>query len=366
MAVVGAVAAPPAGARARHGCTGGRAPRGADAPDLATLARLWRLAEAPTVDVVRGLPALLEHPDPEVVTAAEEFAGTASGPVLSMLWGRHAFTPRIRELLLDNPLPLPDDAVNVAWSVWLYTPDRRVWEKIDGRTATHAERRVSHIVLGLATPAETWAAALSGGTSDVVVAHAMTICRDRGYAPDDPLERAALFVLTGQAARYRELDPESVLLTHAYQRAPQRLRRRLRASMSELEGIDLVGVVCGDGRRAMTETERDYLVRGLTSRRAWEELWRLVLHLPLAQAIPVARMFDGWRPAESRDRALFDCLLSVQERDLRRLSTQAQALFERPPHLLRKAIPKYLDRADPVMIDLLRARLAHRNGDAAS
>ncbi|MGN9911758.1 hypothetical protein ACTMTJ_29890 [Phytohabitans sp. LJ34] len=321
---------------------------------------------APTPEEVAcGLRALVDDPDPDVVASAREFALVASGPVLSLLWRAHAADPRIREILLDNPRPLPDDAVDSAWSAWLSTPDRRLWEKLDGRPATQGvERRSSRIVLGLATPAETYAAALSGGTSDLVVSHAVAICRDRGYTPDDPMARAALFVLTGQVARYRELDPDSGLLARAYRRAPQRLRRRLRAAMSEIEGIDLVRVLSGGGfgRRALTEVERDYLVRTLAGRRAWPELWHLVLVIPLVHAVEVARLFDGWRPPPGRDGDLFDRLLAVRARDLRKMATPAQKVFEREPHLLRKSTLDYLGRTHPdkAVTDLLAARLAHR------
>lgn len=335
------------------------------APHFVTLALHGRLAEAPALGVARGLRVLVEDPDPDVVAAAREFALAASGPVLAMLWRAHAWLPRVREILLDNPGPLPDDAVDPVWSVWLSTPDRRLWEKLDGRPATRGtERRLSRVVLGLATPAETYAAALSGGTTDLVVSHAVAICRDRGYAPDDRKARAALFVLTGQVARYRELDPDSGLLAGAYRRAPQRLRRRLRAAMSEVEGIDLVRVLSGGGfgRRPLTEVEREYLVRTLAGRRAWEELWRLVLILPLVHAVEVARLFDGWRPPPGRDGDLFDCLLAVRARDLRKLVTPAREIFEREPHLLRKGTPEQLGRAyaDQAVTDLLAARLAHR------
>jgi hypothetical protein len=334
-------------------------------PHFVTLALHGRLDEAPATGVARGLRALLEDPDPDVAAAARRFALAASGPVLSMLWRAHAWLPHVREVLLDNPRPLPDDAVGTVWSVWLSTPDRRLWEKLDGRPAPDgAERRPSRIVLGLATPAETYGAALSGGSSDVLVAHAVAICRDRGYTPDDPVARAALFVLTGQVARYRGLDPDSALLARAYRHAPQRLRRRLRAAMSEVEGIDLVRVL-GDGapgRRVMTEVEREYLVRTLAGRRAWADLWRLVLLLPLVHAVEVAQLFDGWRPPEGHDRALFDCLVAVRARELRRLRPPAQAVFKRRPHLLRNEIPDQLDQADQAVVDLLRARLAHRYG----
>jgi hypothetical protein len=334
-------------------------------PHFVTLALHGRLAETTATGVARGLRALLVDPDPDVVAAAKEFALAASGPVLSILWRGHAWLPHVRETLLDNPRPLPDDALDTVWSIWLSTPDRRLWEKLDGRPATGGQaRRPSRIVLGLATPAETYAAALSGGSSDLLVAHAVAICRDRGYAPDDPVARAALFVLTGQVTRYRELDPENALLARAYRRAPQRLRRRLRAAMSEVEGIDLVRVL-GDGahgRRAMTDAEREYLVRTLASCRAWADLWRLVLLLPLVHAVEVAQLFDGWRPPEGRDRALFERLVAVRARELRRLRPPAQAIFKRRPHLLRNELPHQLDHADRAVVDLLRARLAHRYG----
>lgn len=232
-----------------------------------------------------------------------------------------------------------------------------------GTTASKREPLLSRIRQGSATPAETWTAALSGGSSDELVSHAVVICRDRGYAPDDPADRAALFVLSGQVARYRELDPENALLAQAYQGAPQRLRRRLRAAMSEVGDVDVVAVVTGDGRRALAETERDYLVRTLTGRRAWDDLWRLVLQLPLIHAVDVARDFDGWQPPKPRDRALFDRLLAVRRQDFEGLSAQASALFERQPVLLRKTIPGYLSRTPESLVELLRARIAVRYGE---
>jgi len=332
-------------------------------PHFVTLALHGRLAEAPPMGVARGLRALLEDPDPDVVAAATEFATSASGAVLSMMWRAHVYVPHMREILLDNPHPLPDGAVDSVWQVWLSTPDRRLWEKLDGRPATQGpERRPSRVILGLATPAETYAAVLSGGSSDLLVTHAVAICRDRGYTPDDPASRAALLVLTGQVARYRELDPENALLARAYGRAPQRLRRRLRAAMSEVEGIDVVRVLSGGGlgRRALAEVEREYLVRTLVGRRAWEELWRLVLLLPLTHAVEVARWFDGWRPPDGRDGDLFDRLRAVRARDLRKQAA-AREILERQPHLLRKVRP---DRFDGAVADLLRARLAHSYGDS--
>jgi hypothetical protein len=222
----------------------------------------------------------------------------------------------------------------------------------------------SRIASGLATPAQACTAVLSGGSSDALVSQAVAICRDRGYAPDDPVARAALFVLTGQVARYRELDPSNALLAHAYQRAPQRLRRRLRAAMSEIGEVDLVQVLTGDGRRPLAGTEREYLVRALTGRRAWGDLWRLVLQLPLKQAVDVARLFHGWQPPTARERVLLDCLHAVRDRHFDWLSAEADALFERQPILLRRTIPRYLHRADPVMVDLVRARIALRYGES--
>ncbi|GAA4720076.1 hypothetical protein Prum_001980 [Phytohabitans rumicis] len=347
-------------------------------PHLVTLALHRRLDEAPAQGVANGLPALLDDPDPDVVAAAEQFALTASGPALSTLWRARAPAPRVRELVLANPEPLPDDALGAAWSAWLSTPDRRLWDKMDGRpAATGAVGRLSRVVLGLATPAQTYAAVLSGASSDLVASHALRWCRDRGYAPDDPAARAALFVLTGQMDRYRVLDPDGALLARAYHRAPQRLRRRLRAAMTEVDGVNPVRVLTGSDlvRRTMTAAEREYLIRHLAGRRAWDPLWQLALALPLVHAVHAARVFNGWRPPHEPDRTLFERLTAVRPTDLTAQGLDRQAvparlrpLFERPPHLLRAAdlgrVEEALARSAPESATpataLLLARLTHR------
>jgi hypothetical protein len=343
-----------------------------------TLALHGRLAEAPAERAAIWLLVLLGDPDPDVVAAAERFALTASGPALSALWREHIGVARVRELLLANPGRLPDDMLDQAWSLWLSTSDRRLSEKLDGRPAANgAVGRLSRIVLGLATPAQTYAAVLSGGSSDLVASHALAWCRNRGYAPDDPPARAALFVLTGQVDRYRALDPDGALLARAYRHGQQRLRRRLRAAMTEVEDLDLVRVLTGDGqgKRVITPVEREYLVRHLAGRRAWPSLWNLVLALPLVHAVQAARALDGWRPPGERDRALFEHLAAVRPADLspqglRRLAVPARlhALVERPPHLLRASdlprVEQALSRdgsapAAPVT-RLLHTRLTYR------
>lgn len=345
-----------------------------------TLALHRRLAEAPEDEVVGALEPLLGDPEPAVVAEAERFALTVSGPTLSTLWLRHLHAYRVRELLLANRNPLPDDALDQAWSLWLSTQDRALWEKLDGRPAANGtERRLSLIVLGLATPAQTYAEVLSGSSSDLVASRALMWCRDRGYAPDSPTERAALFVLTGQVDRYRALDPDGALLARAYRDAPRRLRRRLRAAMSEVEGLNPVRVLTGVGRRPrpLAVVERDYLIRHLAGRRAWDTLWELVLVLPVAHAVRAARAFDGWHAEDERDRALLARLTAVRPADLtphglHRLGVPAalRPLVNRPPHRFKAADLSRVEEAMAVdghgpaarVTALLHARLTHHAG----
>jgi hypothetical protein len=153
---------------------------------------------------------------------------------------------------------------------------------------------------------------------DAVCAEATTrpalaaLCLEHGLAPSDPVDAAVFFLLTGQTAHHGAVDPDGSLLALGYQSATAEIRRRLRTAMVEAGDLDVAQVLAGTGKRDRqarpTAEEARHLAIRLADRRAWDELWRLVQHLPLLEAVTAARLFDAWRPAGDRDRMLFDRL----------------------------------------------------------
>jgi hypothetical protein len=185
--------------------------------------------------------------------------------------------------------------------VWLSDPGDELWAHL---TRWRGARALSEATLAAAvrpdrTPAER--AAIGA------------FCARHGLAPDDQIQRALFFALTGQAGQERALDPDGSLLATAYRAAEPPTRAALRQAMAGAGHLDLARVVGSAGRATpMTAEESDYLVRELAGRRDWPALWRLVQDLPLASAAMAVRRFDaGWRPASDAGRAFFDRLASV-------------------------------------------------------
>jgi hypothetical protein len=148
--------------------------------------------------------------------------------------------------------------------------------------------------------------------------------------------------------------------------------------MTEVDGINPLRVLTGAGKRPRTlaVVEREYLVRHLAGRRAWDTLWQLVLILPVVHAVQTARAFDGWRPPRERDRTLFERLTAVRPADLtpeglHRLAVpvRLRRLTKRPPHRFRTIDLSHVDEAmthgdygsaAPITA-LLHARLTYRS-----
>ncbi|WP_328369282.1 WD40 repeat domain-containing protein [Streptomyces sp. NBC_00445] len=138
-------------------------------------------------------------------------------------------------------------------------------------------------------------------------------CVTHGLAPSDEVMRAVFFVRTAQQDQYEALDPDGALLALGYRSVPKKDRAALRAAMADLNGIDTLRVLAGQGSDehhfvSLTEKERTYLVGQLTDRGDWARLWRLVPLMPLAEAVGTVRRFGAWRPAAADARELFEKL----------------------------------------------------------
>ncbi|MFL6076014.1 MAG: hypothetical protein ACJ73S_21710 [Mycobacteriales bacterium] len=344
---------------------------------LITLALHDRLDEANPYAAAGAVPELLADMDPGVVAGARSFCARATGRALGRLWRLHwyltgADAAALRALLLDNPAPVPDEALDEAWLSWVSTPDVRLWERL-GRPARNGRaERWSRVALAVAAPEELCDAVLAGSTPDPVRECALAACRESGHVPADPARRAAFFLLTGQWQRYRELDGDGALLAEAYQDGTVRQRLRLRTAMAEARGVDLARVLASD---AMRKTERDYLLRHLAARGEWERLWQVALVLPLPGAVTAARLIEDWVPAADEDRALFAALRAAKLARLRPerfargpMASEVISLIKRPPHRLTAAERGWITVLgghpwapdDRAAIDLLRAWLDHR------
>ena len=154
-------------------------------------------------------------------------------------------------------------------------------------------------------------------------------CVRRGLAPDDPVDRARFYALTGQLEQRRALDPDGSLIAAAYScegatgRAALRaiLDREARAAAAGSgNSPDLMRVITGGGTREAAQLsvqERDYLRRWLPLQRNWDGLWELARGLTLLDVIAQLREFPPrWRPAAARGRALAGVLAEADLTDL--------------------------------------------------
>ena len=175
-------------------------------------------------------------------------------------------------------------------------------------------------------------------------------------------------MLTGQQAQHRAQDPNGALLATAYPGGRDEQRVALRQALAGADDLDLVRVVAGAGRDAVTTVtadEADYLARELARRRDWAWLWQLALDLPLAGAITAASRFgDGWQPADEDGRALLRRLATGSARDP--ADPAAARLILCPLALMTPtdltAVTEVLRRQPSDSLELLAACLEYRFG----
>jgi hypothetical protein len=237
------------------------------------------------------------------------------------------------------------DAIDIAWRAWLARPDEKLWQALqrwDQITLDRERYPLSLLALGLPSTAMNFREALIAAASrdghpishiarerilseagdqelvDAVcqaaaAAHAASRlgawCADQGLVPADRVDRAAFFVLTGQAAQYRAEDPDGSLLTLAYQAGTDADREGLRAAIAHAGDLDLLRLAANaaaSSPRPATAGEARYLAARLAARRDWHALWRLAQRLPLTQAVAAMPAFDdAFRPAGAAERELF-------------------------------------------------------------
>jgi hypothetical protein len=228
-----------------------------------------------------------------------------------------------------------------AWLLWCQAPDDDGW--------TYLSQRYP-----IKKTADLFAAASAvypgGGDRAALVA----FCGRHRLVPEDPVQRAQFYALTGQGEQRRALDPDGALIAAAYRVARAETRAALRESLDDPADLDAVGAMARAGissahaeRTPDQEAEIRHLTGQLARHRDWAGLWRLVRDMPLLDAVETMRLMDtGWRPDARHEHELFALLASADParltiaansmstaRGLKRLS----ALVDRPQDSWRRA-----------------------------
>lgn len=326
--------------------------------------------------------------------------------------------PAPAELAADAST-VPDRVVDVAWDDWLEEHDSEPWSllkrwnrptTVDAAFPAHG---LSRLALGDTTvsldPAVLAATAarfdhplgeqardrlLALGVGEAVDLYCAAsvgspdmreFCVTHGLAPSDEVMRAVFFVRTAQQDQYEALDPDGALLALGYRSVPKKDRAALRAAMADLNGIDTLRVLAGQGSDehhfvSLTEKERAYLVGQLTDRGDWARLWRLV---PLMRAVdlfcatavqadtPDAVAFcltHHLAPADAAERAAF-FLRTGQHEQYRALDPDGALLaahYRDAPTEERSALREAMTRLGGIDVLRVLAGQRHRDGDVAS
>jgi hypothetical protein len=180
-------------------------------------------------------------------------------------------------------------AATFLWKAWLRDPADELWPVVSR----------GH------TPADVFAAATDPARDAAERAALGAFCARHDLTPDNDVECAVFFVLTGGHERYRALDPDGTLLAGGYHGAAEATREALRHTMIGLGELEVVRVIADRPGRPLTEDEAGYVADRLARDGAWRELWRLVPTVPLTAAARVVRRFGDWRPPDDAGRALF-------------------------------------------------------------
>jgi len=203
-----------------------------------------------------------------------------------------------------------DNAFEAVLASWLTAPDDELWDALH---RWRSQEALAAVYLAATQPER-------AAASRAVIGE---FCARHGLAPDDEVQRALFYVLSGQSAQHRAADPDGVLLATGYQAANLATRAALRAALATAGDADLIWATASAVRRArarpLTGEESEYLIRELVRLGDWSRLWQFVNQLPLASAVTTMRRFaGGWHPDSEPERALFGLLARADPGELAR------------------------------------------------
>ena len=137
------------------------------------------------------------------------------------------------------------------------------------------------------------------------------------YAPQAPEVRALFYFLTGQWEPYDALDFDQSMMRAIYEASSQELRQRIAGQVQQAGRSDYLTILAGvDYRARATEvsaSEASLVIRILAQNHEFPRLWSLVPELALPFSLEIMHILDqnGWRPADSLDKPVFDELLRL-------------------------------------------------------
>lgn len=130
------------------------------------------------------------------------------------------------------------------------------------------------------------------------------IVAQAAYAPQDPQQRALIYLLTGQWNKYDSLDFDRSLIKAAYQVGNEWLQRRIAEVTRQAGRADFIEVIAGGRQRRrlgeMTDSEWDVVFTLLENNHWWAEMWQLAEVAPAVWSIRMlTRLGDAkWLPEQ--------------------------------------------------------------------
>jgi hypothetical protein len=201
-------------------------------------------------------------------------------------------------------------AIDAVWGLWLRDPAEETWDLLGGWRPDSWLRRAA------------LEAAVDPDRSSRAREAIGRFCGRHGLAPDDAVDQAVFFVLTGQAESHRAGDPDGTLLVSAYEATTAATRAELRRAIVSAGDLHVVRALTRTDRymTEMTGAEIDELARRLAHDHVWAELWQLACDAPLPQAVTAARLVEGWRPDGEAGRRFFDRLAAMDRESVESLA----------------------------------------------
>ncbi|MDR3577278.1 MAG: WD40 repeat domain-containing protein [Anaerolineaceae bacterium] len=140
---------------------------------------------------------------------------------------------------------------------------------------------------------------------------------EKAYAPQDNIQRALFYFLSGQWPEYERLDFNSKLLCSAYEKANPHLRRRI-LSISRYSGQTEWLKCLSTGShlrwlRDMGDADWDDTLQRLQTASKWEELWQLAQSAPPIWDANILNILEtaGWSPNPEAENREFNHLIEL-------------------------------------------------------
>lgn len=162
---------------------------------------------------------------------------------------------------------------------------------------------------------------------------------EAGYEPENSSQRAAFYFLTGQWARYEDLDFDHQILRTYFESSEAGLRERITRQVRLSGRADFLAIIAGrdfQGRlERMSIGELDTLLQILIEHRNWGKLWGMVFRLPLRWSLQAVQILaaQGWQPEREDEREILQRLASLANPQMQQASQSMEEYL--PPAVLR-------------------------------